>query len=74
MHPELSLSECWPQLKAVLQGRYSVPGQLQNFNTEKGFKDLDKAAALKQVDTVSQLGVLSINMQHCCLLLQEGSP
>ena len=44
-----------------------MPGQLQNFNTEKGFKDLDKTAALKQVDTVSKFGVLSINMQQCCL-------
>ena len=43
-----------------MQGRYSVPGQLQNFNTEKGFKDLDKTAALKQVDTVSNFGVLII--------------
>lgn len=46
-----------------MQGRYSVPGQLQNFNTEKGFKDLDKTSALKQVDTVSKFGVLSTNMQ-----------
>ena len=57
-----------------MQGRYSVPGQLQNFNTEKGFKDLDKTAALKQVDTVTNLGVLSMNIQQCCLLVQESSP
>ena len=56
-----------------MQGRYSVPGQLQNFNTEKGFKDLDKTAALKQVDNVSEIGVLSNNMQQCCFLMHEGS-
>ncbi len=57
-----------------MQGRYSVPGQLQNFNTEKGFKDLDKTAALKQVNTVDKLGILKINIQQCCLLVQESSP
>ena len=57
-----------------MQGRYSVPGQLQTFNTEKGFKDLDKTAAMKQVDTVSDFGVLSNKMQQCCLLMREGSP
>ena len=51
-----------------------MPGQLQTFNTEKGFKDLDKTAAMKQVDTVSDFGVLSNKMQQCCLLMREGSP
>ncbi|KAA6418534.1 MAG: ubiquitin-like modifier-activating enzyme atg7-like [Trebouxia sp. A1-2] len=42
-----------------MQGRYSVPGQLQNFNTEKGFKDLDKTAALKQAGQRIWLNMLS---------------
>ena len=37
----------------VLQGRYTVPGFLQNFNTEKGFKDSDKALSLQQVNATS---------------------
>ncbi|DBA68957.1 TPA: Ubiquitin-like modifier-activating enzyme ATG7 [Trebouxia sp. C0005] len=43
----------------MLHGRYSVPGQLQNFNTEKGFKDLDKTAALKQAGQRIWLNMLS---------------
>lgn len=32
-----------------MQGRFAVPGCLQNFNTENSFKGLDKSEALKQV-------------------------
>ena len=32
-----------------MQGRFAVPGCLQNFNTENSFKGLDKGEALKQV-------------------------
>ena len=40
------------------QGSFIVPGSLHNFNTEKSFKDLDKADALKQVryDALHALG------------------
>ncbi|KAL3143295.1 Ubiquitin-like modifier-activating enzyme ATG7, variant 2 [Trebouxia sp. C0009 RCD-2024] len=32
---------------AIQKGHYTVPGSLQNFNTENGFKNCDKALALK---------------------------
>ena len=38
-----------PKRSERTQGRFIVPGSLQNFNTENSFKELDKTEALKQV-------------------------
>ncbi|KAL0033968.1 hypothetical protein WJX79_000179 [Trebouxia sp. C0005] len=56
---QLERSSFTKSAAATAQGRYSVPGQLQNFNTEKGFKDLDKTAALKQAGQRIWLNMLS---------------
>ena len=53
-----------------------VPGSLQNFNTENGFKDCDKAVALKDVsiehhDSGVHLQVTLIHVSKSCPLAAE---
>lgn len=43
--------------KPFPQGHYTVPGSLQNFNTENGFKNCDKALALKHVSATNTFQV-----------------
>ncbi len=48
-HAAEAYPDPWGLPSMHLKGRYTVPGILQNFNTEKGFTDLNKVLALQQV-------------------------
>ena len=58
-----------------VQGQCCAPGTLRNFNTDKGFKELDKGAAMQEVVLCNTLqAVLVEQWLHCAAALLRHAP